>query len=69
MTTEERESEIAALEGELRTVRDEIDAAYWCFTRQARAKPPVLAVPKAYERRDEINARLKALRAERGSRG
>jgi hypothetical protein len=25
-----------------------IDNAYWAFTRQARAKPPVLAVPWAY---------------------
>ena len=69
MTSDERQSEITALERELRTVSDQIDAAYWCFTRQARAKPPVLAVPKSYERRDEIKARLKALRAGEGSHG
>ncbi len=26
-----------------------IDAAYWRFCRQARALPPVLACPEAYE--------------------
>jgi protein gp37 len=28
--------------------RDEIDAAYWCFYRQARGKPPSMVVPEAY---------------------
>jgi hypothetical protein len=35
----------AALEAELREVQATIDGAYWRFTRQARALPPVLAVP------------------------
>jgi hypothetical protein len=48
----------AALEKELREVEDKIDAAYWKFSRQARAKPPVLVVPEAYERRNEIRALL-----------
>lgn len=56
--------ERAVLEMELRQVSDQIDAAYWAFTRQARAKPPVLAVPDAYWRRAAIEAELRALPAE-----
>lgn len=33
----------------IRDARDAIDAAYWRFERCARALPPVLAVPEAYE--------------------
>lgn len=40
-----------------------IDAAYWAFTRQARAKPPVLVVKWAYDRRSEIDALLAQERA------
>lgn len=47
------------IEAELRTVNAKIDAAYWAFTRQARAKPPVLAVPAAYERRKALELLLK----------
>lgn len=50
MKPEER----AALEAELEAVNDKIDRAYWAFTRQARAKPPIMVVPEAYRRRREI---------------
>jgi hypothetical protein len=46
------------LRDELRGVEDVIDRAYWAFTRQARAKPPVLVCPDAYKRRAEIKAEL-----------
>lgn len=42
------------LEAELAKVEAQIDAAYWAFTRQARALPPVLAVPGAYARRRNL---------------
>lgn len=48
----------AALERELRECEDKIQAAYWNFTRQARAKPPSLVVPEAYRRRTEIRRLL-----------
>lgn len=47
-----------SLRAELREVQARIDAAYWRFTRCARASPPVLAVPDAYSRRTEIEALL-----------
>ena len=52
MTDKDKTTE--ALEIELRAAEAEIDAAYWAFTRQARAKPPSLVCPKAYERRKAI---------------
>ena len=55
------------LEDELRCLNAEIDAAYWRFTRQARALPPSLAVPQAYERRREVEAQLSELRKKRMS--
>lgn len=54
MTKEERE----ALKAERQRCNDQIDAAYWLFTRCARAKPPCLVVPEAYKRRAEIDALL-----------
>lgn len=35
-----------------------IDAAYWAFTRQARAKPPAVVVPEAYAERDRLEELL-----------
>ncbi len=49
----------ARLLAEIRAAQDDIDAAYWRFTRQARAKPPSMQVPDAYRRK---GAALKALR-------
>jgi len=49
---------------ELCALNGEIDAAYWHFTRCARALPPTLAVPAAYARRREVQARLRELDAE-----
>jgi len=46
------------LQREAAALRDEIDAAYWRFTRQARALPPSMQCPEAYERLAEINALL-----------
>lgn len=42
-----------------------IGDAYWCFTRCARAKPPVLVVPEAYAERNAAKAELRELRASR----
>jgi hypothetical protein len=39
-----------------------IDDAYWRFTRQARAKPPCLVVPDAYEARTILQKRLITIR-------
>jgi hypothetical protein len=55
---EDREKATEDLEVELRAAEAAIDAAYWAFTRQARAKPPCLVVPWAYERRAAIRAVL-----------
>ena len=46
---------------ELRDCEAKIDRAYWAFTRQSRAKPPVLVVPEAYRRRREIKDQLREL--------
>jgi len=51
------------LSAELVTVEAEIDAAYWRFSRQARAKPCALAVPRAYERRAEIREQMREIKA------
>lgn len=48
-----------ALQQELAECEARIDAAYWRFTRCARALPPILVVPEAYRRRNEIRALLK----------
>lgn len=45
-----------ALRAAWHAANDAIDAAYWRFCRQARALPPVLAVPEAYARRAAIEA-------------
>lgn len=38
-----------------RAASAQIDAAYWAFTRQARAVPPAVAVPGAYALRAMID--------------
>lgn len=38
-----------------RAASAQIDAAYWAFTRQARAVPPSVAVPGAYALRSAID--------------
>lgn len=53
LPTPEREARI----GEARRLQDQIDAAYWRFTRQARALPPSLQCPDAYDRLRDIKAR------------
>lgn len=52
---------LSDLEAELKECEAKIGAAYWAFTRQAQAKPPVMVVPEAYRRRSEILAQLAAL--------
>jgi hypothetical protein len=37
-----------------------IEVAYWNFTRQARAKPPVMVVPEAYAKRRAAHQELAA---------
>lgn len=53
------ESQREVYAAELRRVEDEINAAYWRFTRCKRAKPPVLQVPGAYERRKALRTMLR----------
>jgi hypothetical protein len=45
-------------EVELREVQAEINALYWAFTRQARAKPPAVLRPDLYKRRAELEQLL-----------
>lgn len=65
MTDKDKTTE--ALEAELRDAEAEIDRAYWAFTRQARAKPPSLVCPKAYERRKAIKEVLSERRRAYGA--
>ena len=54
MTATER----AALEAELGKAQAEIDAAYWRFTRCARATTSTGGLPEAYARRKTLEALL-----------
>lgn len=63
----DREKDIAVLEDELRSAEAEIDAAYWRFTRMARAKPPSMVCPNAYDRRTAIKAELRQRQRARGT--
>lgn len=61
------DARLAALRVERAQLTDTINAAYWRFTRCARAKPPSLVVPEAYARRAEVDreiARLHRQKAE-----
>ncbi len=53
---------LAALEQELARQEARIDAAYWTFTRCARGRPPVLAVPDAYQARAKLKETIRAMR-------
>lgn len=55
----------AQLREQIRKAKDEIDAAYWTFTRCARGVPPAVAVPDAYRRKREAEAELERRRARR----
>lgn len=44
--------------------RDQINDAYWTFTRTARGKPPILVVPLAYRRVAMIDRMLARARAQ-----
>lgn len=57
MTGRTREAILADLDA----VNDEINKAYWAFTRQARAQPPAMTVPDAYARRRMLREELRAL--------
>jgi hypothetical protein len=63
--SEALDTRIAELERVEREADARIDAAYWRFTRAARALPPVLAEREAYERRNAARLELRRLRAER----
>lgn len=54
MSKRQAKARLAEVEAELVKVRDVIDAAYWRFTRQARAKPPVLAEPESHVRLKQL---------------
>lgn len=53
-------------EGEVKAewtkANDIIDAAYWAFTRQARAKPPIMVCPQAYADRARLEKELREIR-------
>lgn len=49
------------IEAELARQEAIIDAAYWAFTRRARAKPPSVAVPQAYAERNRLRQMLRAI--------
>lgn len=53
----------AGVVAELALHKDAIDAAYMAFTRQARAKPPSMVVPGAYEARARLEKLLVAIDA------
>ncbi len=53
---------VEVLAAERTRAHDAIEAAYWRFTRQAKAPPPVLAVPWAYPLRAEMDRRLRLAR-------
>jgi hypothetical protein len=50
------------LEAERDAAQEEIDQAYWTYTRCARGKPPCLVVPGAYTRRNEARRKLRELK-------
>lgn len=51
----------ASLEDEVRTASDEIDRAYWAFSRTAKGKPPSVVCHEAYARRERARADLATL--------
>jgi len=64
--TEPRESaEILQAEAELRALNDEIDEAYWLFSRSSSRGPGRLADADLYARRNATRDRLLDLRAGR----
>lgn len=56
------EQEIRA---DLAAVQSTIDQAYWDFTRCAKALPPVMVVPEAYQRRKALREDLGGVRRHR----
>lgn len=44
---------------EWRVQDDRIQAAYWAFCHQKRAKPPIMVVPDAYKKRHALEQRMK----------
>ena len=52
---------IEEIQKDLDTVRDEIDAQYWTFTRCARGKPPD---PALYEKRKALTDEMVAVKKE-----
>ncbi len=57
-----QEEELLALVEEQRA---RINDAYWCFTRQARAKPPGMVVPDAYKKLAFFEVQPSALKRSR----
>ena len=48
------------LRAELGKVEARIDALYWTFTRCARGKPPAVVEPDIYQRRNALQAEIRA---------
>lgn len=55
----------ADLESIVAEAQIEIDEAYWIFTRTRNGRPPCLAVPHAYARRNKAEAELRRRRSSR----
>lgn len=54
-----KRSSLRSLRAELLEVEAKINALYWAFTRQARAKPPCVVAPELYTRRRELNDEIR----------
>lgn len=54
--------DLERLRQEWRKVDDQIQALYWAFTRQARAKPPIVVRPDLYARRAQLEALIEEKR-------
>lgn len=55
-------AEIAETEETIRHLKDEIDAAYWKFTRQARALPPSMQCPNNSQETANAENKLRELK-------
>jgi hypothetical protein len=56
MTEEEK-----LLHEQIDAATEEINKAYWYFTRCTKGKPPILVCPDAYDRRNKAKERLKEI--------
>lgn len=57
-----------AARAEIESARDEINRAYWSFTRRARSAPPTSAASSAYDRKRAAEAAIARHRPRRPTR-